>query len=71
MGKHCSATERNSEAAERDLREYLLLELMAEMVGEDFDGTVTGITNDGVFVQLDKYLVDGFLRTLESLPEDA
>jgi ribonuclease R len=62
IARRCSTTERNSESAERDLRTYLVLELLAEHLGDDFDGTVTGITGGGIFVQLDKYLVDGFVR---------
>ncbi len=62
IGRHCSATERNAESAERELRNYLVLELMTEHLGEDFDGTVTGVTGSGIFVQIDRYLVDGFVR---------
>lgn len=67
IASHCSATERNAEAAERDLRTYLVLELLAQHVGETFDGTVTGITGSGVFIELSRYLVDGYVR-LEDLP---
>ncbi|MCC7406894.1 MAG: VacB/RNase II family 3'-5' exoribonuclease [Phycisphaeraceae bacterium] len=61
-GRHCSATERNADAAEKDLRSYLVLELLLSHLGDDFDGTVTGVTGGGVFVQIDKYLVDGYIR---------
>jgi len=67
IASHCSATERNAEAAERDLRTYLVLELLAQHVGETFDGAVTGITGSGVFIELSRYLVDGYVR-LEDLP---
>lgn len=67
ISRHCSATERNSEAAEDDLRTYLVLDLLREHLGEDYEGTVTGITSEGVFVQLDKFLVDGFVK-LADLP---
>lgn len=63
LGRHCSGTERNAEAAERDLRTYLLLELLSGMVGEEMEGTVTGVTMQGVFIQLDRYLVDGFVES--------
>jgi ribonuclease R len=65
LGRHCSGTERNAEAAERELRNYLVLALLAEHLGDDFDGTVTGVTGDGVYVQLDRYLVDGFIRVTD------
>ncbi len=69
IGRHCSQAERNAEAAERDLTNYLVLDLLGDHLGDDFDGTVTGITGSGVFVQLDRYLVDGFIRN-EDLPGD-
>ena len=61
VGRHCSVTERNSEAAERELRTYLVLEFLCDHLGEPFDGTVTGVTARGVYVQIDRYLVDGFM----------
>ena len=61
MGRHCSGTERNAEAAERDLRTYLVLDLLSQHLGDDYDGTVTGVTGSGIFVQLDRFLVDGFI----------
>ncbi|MHC4994490.1 MAG: ribonuclease R [Planctomycetota bacterium] len=67
LGNHCSQTERNAESAERALRELLVLQLLEEHVGEDFAGTVSGVTGFGVFVQIDKYLVDGVIRS-EELP---
>ena len=39
------------------------------MLGDDFDATVTGVTGQGAFLQLDKYLVDGFVA-LDDLPGD-
>ncbi|MEM8782245.1 MAG: ribonuclease R [Planctomycetota bacterium] len=72
IGRHCSTTERNSADAERELRNYLVLELLAEHLGDDFAGTVSGVTGNGVFIQIDKYLVDGFVavRELPQLPQD-
>ena len=67
IGRHCSVTERNAEGAERDLRNYLVLELLSEYVAEVFAGTVTGVTGGGVFVEIDRYLVDGFVKT-DDLP---
>lgn len=65
IGRHCSGTERNSEQAERQLRAYLVMELLSEHLGEDYQGTVTGVTGSGVFIQLDRYLVDGLIRAAD------
>ncbi|MEM1353368.1 MAG: VacB/RNase II family 3'-5' exoribonuclease [Planctomycetota bacterium] len=69
IGRHCSDTERNSESAERDLRKYLVLQLLESKLGEDFPATVTGVAGQGAFLQIDHYLVDGFVK-LPDLPGD-
>jgi len=62
LGKHCSTNERRAEAAERELKLVLVLRLLEKHLGEEFEGTVTGVANPGVFVQLDRFLVEGLLR---------
>ncbi|MEM1330689.1 MAG: VacB/RNase II family 3'-5' exoribonuclease [Planctomycetota bacterium] len=66
---HSTSTEQNATDAERELRQFLVLQLLAEKLGEEFGGVVTGVTNRGVFVQLDKYLADGLIK-IEDLPGD-
>lgn len=65
IGKHCSTTERNSQSAESELRTYLVLELLSTLLGQDFEATVTGMSAGGVFMQLNHYLVDGFIRVAD------
>jgi ribonuclease R len=65
IGSHCSATERNAESAERELRNYLLLEMLSDHLGEDYEGTATGVVGSGLFVELDRFLVDGFVPVAE------
>src|SRR5204863_9569106 len=67
LGKHLSFTERRSEDAERELRQVKILTLMQNHIGDDFAGVITGITNFGMFVQLNAYLVDGLIR-YEDMP---
>jgi ribonuclease R len=69
LGKKLSFTERQSESAERELRQVKLLELLATHIGDEFPGVVTGITNFGVFIQLQTYLIDGLIR-YENLMDD-
>ncbi|MCC6660701.1 MAG: VacB/RNase II family 3'-5' exoribonuclease [Phycisphaerales bacterium] len=69
IGKHITDTEQNAEDAEHELRRFLVLQLMAGKVGEAFAGVVTGVSNRGVFIQIDKYLADGFIKK-EDLPGD-
>lgn len=65
--KHCTDQEQISESAERELRDVLVLQLLEKHIGEQFQGTVTGVTNFGIFVQLDKYLIEGLIK-LTDLP---
>jgi ribonuclease R len=69
VGRHITQTEQNAEDAENELRRFLVLQLLASKVGESFPGVVTGVNNRGVFVQIDKFLADGFIKK-EDLPGD-
>jgi ribonuclease R len=62
LGRHISYTERRAEDAERELRQVKILELLKDQVGEEFKGVVTGITNFGLFIQIQAYLIDGLIR---------
>ncbi|TVQ33125.1 MAG: VacB/RNase II family 3'-5' exoribonuclease [Phycisphaeraceae bacterium] len=67
IGMRCGRTEDAAEGAERELRNFLVMQLLAEHIGAEFPGVVTGVSNAGVFVRLDKYLVEGLVRS-EDLP---
>ncbi|USN98071.1 MAG: VacB/RNase II family 3'-5' exoribonuclease [Phycisphaeraceae bacterium] len=70
IGRHITATEQNAEDAERELRQYLVLQLLSEQhIGDVMRGVVTGVTPRGIFVQIDKYLADGMIKK-EDLPGD-
>ncbi|MCA9291658.1 MAG: VacB/RNase II family 3'-5' exoribonuclease [Phycisphaerales bacterium] len=68
VGQHCSETEVESEAAERELREFLVLQYLQENhLGDEMEGLVTGIVRAGVFVSLQRFLAEG-LVPVEMLP---
>ena len=69
LGALCCVNERRAESAERELMLVLKLRLIEKRLGEKFDGVVTGVANVGVFVQLDRYLVDGLVK-FDDLPDD-
>lgn len=69
IGRHATQREENAESAERELRNFLVLQLLEKHIGETFPGVVTGISPRGLFIQLDKYMADGFLKA-EDLPGD-
>jgi ribonuclease R len=66
LGRHCSDTEIEAEQAERELREFLVMQFLEENhLGDEFAGVVTGITGGGVFVEIDKFLVEGMVRAAD------
>ncbi len=69
LAEHCTTTERRAEAAEKDLKTLLVLQLFAGRIGERLEGVVTGVINPGLFIQSTRYLVEGLLR-LEELGPD-
>ena len=69
VGRHITQREINAEAAENELRKFLVLQLLEKHIGEVFKGVVTGVNPRGIFVQLDKYLADGFVKSTD-LPGD-
>lgn len=63
LGRHCTDTEMAAEDAEDELRTFLVLQLLQEKhLGEEFDAIVTGFTGGGVFLSLERFLVDGMVR---------
>ncbi len=64
-----SACERNADMAERDVDDLWKAYLMKDRVGQQFDATISSVTNFGIFVALDN-TVEGLVR-IEDLPDDA
>ncbi|WP_414648192.1 ribonuclease R [Dyella sp.] len=62
MAVHTSQRERRAEEAERDVDERFRCAWMAKHVGEQFNGTVTGVTSFGLFVELDESKVSGLVH---------
>ncbi len=62
MAVHCSQRERRAEEAERDVDERFKCAWMSKHVGSEFDGTVTGVTSFGLFVELEESRVSGLVH---------
>nr|WP_246058814.1 ribonuclease R [Luteibacter pinisoli] len=69
MGVHCSQRERRAEEAERDVDERFKCAWMEKHVGEEFAGTITGVTSFGLFVELAASRVSGLVH-VSQLPND-
>ena len=62
LGAHCSANERRADEASRDVEAWLKCYYLKNRVGEEFTGTVSGVTQFGLFVQLDEMYVEGLVH---------
>ena len=69
LGRQISLTEQNAENAERELHSLLVLHLLKDHVGEEFQGVITGLTGFGVFVQLSRFGAEGLIK-LQDLGSD-
>ena len=68
LADHSSQMEREAAMAEMDSVRFKLCELMADHVGEVFDGIVTGVANYGLFVQLSN-TAEGLVHS-DAMPGD-
>ncbi len=57
-----SDRERRADEAERELLQWKKVRFMADKVGDEFEGYVTGVAPFGLFVQLTEHLVDGLVH---------
>ncbi len=60
-GTHISQTERRSMMAERDTNDRYLSAYLAERVGNEFTGSISGVARFGLFVRLDETGADGLI----------
>jgi ribonuclease R len=66
----CNRTEDRAETAEREMIRIKILRWAEKRLGETFKGRVVGLVGPGLFVELDKLPVEGFLPR-EGLPAGA
>jgi ribonuclease R len=63
--RYCSEQERKAMDAERKLIDMKKCRFMEPHLGEDFKVWVSGITERGLFCQIEEHFVDGFVKSLE------
>ena len=68
-GEITSAHEKRAEDASRDVEARLKCEYMEKKIGEIFEGIITGVTNFGLFVQINELLIDGLVH-VKNLNDD-
>jgi len=68
--KHCSNREQLAAAAERASIKYKQVEWMQDHVGQEFDGIVSGVTEWGLYVELDENKCEGLVPIRDLYPKD-
>ena len=66
--KHASEREVVAAEAERESIKYKLVEFMEDKVGQEFDGHVSGVTQWGIYVEIEPTKIEGMIpfRTIRS-----
>ncbi len=69
IAEHSSERELVATAAERDSIDLKKVEFMERHLGDEFSGTIAGVTAFGFFVLLDRYFVEGLVH-VNTLDDD-
>ena len=67
LGQITSAHEKRAEDATREVEAWLKCQFMEDHLGNEYMGVITGVTNFGVFVQLEELLIDGLVHVTSLL----
>jgi len=62
LGETCSMAERRADEATRDVTDWLKCEYMQDKLGDVYEGTIMGVTNFGIFVELKDIYVEGLVH---------
>ena len=69
IAKHTSDMERRADDAERELLQWKKVRFMADKVGDEYDGYITGVAPFGLFVELIEHFVEGLVH-ISSMVDD-
>ena len=67
--EHCSAMEQTAASAERASVKYKQVEFMADRIGQTFEGVISGITEWGIYVEINENKCEGMVP-MRDLGED-
>ncbi len=62
VARHTSEMERRADEAERELVQWKKVKFMADKVGDEFDGYITGVAAFGLFIELVEHFVEGLVH---------
>jgi ribonuclease R len=60
--RHTSERERRADDAERELVQWKKVRFMADKVGDEFEGYITGVTAFGLYIELIEHFVEGLIH---------
>jgi ribonuclease R len=69
VGDQSSERERAAADAERELMDWRKADFMADRVGDEFEGVITGVKEYGFYVELDEYFIEGLVH-ISTLVDD-
>jgi ribonuclease R len=69
IAKHTSEMERRADEAERELLQWKKVRFMADKVGDEYDGFITGVVPFGLFIELSEHYVEGLVH-ISSMADD-
>ena len=69
VARHTSERERRADDAERELLQWRKVRFMADKVGDEFDGYITGVAAFGLFIELVEHFVEGLVH-ISSMADD-
>jgi len=62
IARHTSERERRADDAERELVQWKKVRFMADKVGDEFEGYVTGVSAFGLYIELIEHFVEGMVH---------
>jgi ribonuclease R len=62
IARHTSEMERRADEAERELVQWKKVKFMADKVGDEFEGYITGVAAFGLFIELIEHYVEGLVH---------
>jgi len=62
IARHTSERERRANDAERELVQWKKVRFMADKVGDEFQGYITGVSAFGLFIELVEHFVEGMVH---------
>ena len=69
IAKHTSDMERRADDAERELLQWKKVRFMADKVGDEYEGYITGVAPFGLFIELIEHFVEGLVH-ISSMADD-